>query len=284
MTNEQRDSAIAGFKSGYYRAAVNNNVLTTGFDFPEIDLIVMLRPTASTVLWVQMLGRGTRPARGKQDCLVLDFAGNTRKLGPINDPVIPRRKGAGGGTAPVKECPACATWNHASARRCIHCLFEFPIAVKIQETASTQELIRGEVPVVEICAVNHISTIWHQKHGKTPTVKVRYVCGLSTFTEYVCFEHTNYAGVRARHWWKQRALGKEYPFNCDDAILRFEELQRPTHIKVWLNKEYPEILAYCFDGTAFGTLPVPQHIAAPTYTPPAPVQRPVAIDDDEIPF
>ena len=62
----------------------------------------------STVLWVQMLGRGTRPVypvgydsetieqrieaikvSGKLDCLVLDYAGNTRRLGPINDPVIP---------------------------------------------------------------------------------------------------------------------------------------------------------------------------------------------------
>lgn len=40
---------------------VNNNVLTTGFDDPEIDLIAVLRHTASSPLWVQMLGRGTRP-------------------------------------------------------------------------------------------------------------------------------------------------------------------------------------------------------------------------------
>jgi len=69
---------------------VNVGVLTTGFDFPEIDLIIMLRPTNSPVLWVQMLGRGTRPADGKENCMVLDFAGNTPRLGPINDPMIPK--------------------------------------------------------------------------------------------------------------------------------------------------------------------------------------------------
>lgn len=116
MSDGERDQRLADYKAGKYRAMVNNGILTTGFDFPAIDLIVMLRPTQSPGLWVQMLGRGTRPlyAPGfdlettegrlaaiinspKRNCLVLDFAGNTRRLGPINDPVIPKRKGKGGG-------------------------------------------------------------------------------------------------------------------------------------------------------------------------------------------
>src|SRR5512140_3338529 len=61
MSDGERDQNIADFVAGRYRAMVNNGILTTGFDFPEIDLIVMLRPTQSPGLWVQMLGRGTRP-------------------------------------------------------------------------------------------------------------------------------------------------------------------------------------------------------------------------------
>src|SRR3546814_11819379 len=59
-----RDQTIEDFKSGKIRALVNNNVLTTGFDFPGIDFIIILRATGSVVLWVQMLGRGTRPVYG----------------------------------------------------------------------------------------------------------------------------------------------------------------------------------------------------------------------------
>lgn len=111
LTKDERTERLAGLKSGKYRAAVNNNILTTGFDLPSIDLIAVIRPTNSPGLWVQMLGRGTRPvyapgfdlwstagrlaaieAGSKQDCLVLDFAGNTRRLGPINDPVLPRKR------------------------------------------------------------------------------------------------------------------------------------------------------------------------------------------------
>ena len=104
MPSKQRDENIAAFKRGEVRAAVNNNVLTTGFDYPAIDLIVVLRPTQSPGLWVQMMGRGTRPFPGKINCKVLDFANNTKRLGPINDPVIPKSKGGGTGEAPVKEC------------------------------------------------------------------------------------------------------------------------------------------------------------------------------------
>ena len=65
-------------------------VLTTGFNAPAVDLIAMLRPTKSAGLYVQMAGRGTRLAPGKQNCLVLDFAGNVSRHGPI-DLVEPRK-------------------------------------------------------------------------------------------------------------------------------------------------------------------------------------------------
>ena len=118
-----RDADLDAFLAGQVRHCVNFGVLTTGFDFPALDCIVMMRPTKSPGLWVQMLGRGTRPdyADGfdlatlegrllaivnsdKQDCLVLDFAYNTANLGPINDPQLPKPKKKGGGDPPIKTC------------------------------------------------------------------------------------------------------------------------------------------------------------------------------------
>src|SRR5258708_31889879 len=80
----ERADSIAMFKAGMVRCLVNVNVLTTGFDAPRIDLLAMLRPTLSTGLYVQMVGRGTRKADGKVNCLVLDFAGNCRRHGPVD--------------------------------------------------------------------------------------------------------------------------------------------------------------------------------------------------------
>jgi len=102
-----RDWELTKFRSGEYRCMVNVNVLTTGLDIPNIDLIAMLRPTQSPVLHIQTLGRGMRISDGKDHCLVLDFAGNLQRLGPINDVSIrqrPKRKGMPGPSR-MKECP-----------------------------------------------------------------------------------------------------------------------------------------------------------------------------------
>ena len=271
MSKETRDRAIAGFKAGDYRVAVNNNVLTTGFDFPGIDCIAGLRPTASTVLWVQMLGRGTRPvyaegfdldtvegrlaaiANGpKQNCLVLDFAGNTRRLGPINDPVIPRKKGQKGGEAPVKLCGVCGTYNHATVKHCVHCGTEFTFQVKFKATAASDELLRGDAPVVELFKVDHITYLQHEKAGRPPMVRVTYYCGLRSFSEYVCVEHEGFAQRKARHWWRERTA-IPFPSTTAEALELAPRLKTATHLQVWVNKQYPEIMSHCFDGTAFGT-------------------------------
>ena len=288
MGDAQRDQAIIDFKAGKYRFAVNNNVLTTGFDFPGIDCIVVLRPTASTVLWVQMLGRGTRPMNGKANCLVLDFAGNTRRLGPINDPVIPRKKGdKAGGEAPVKLCGSCATYNHASVTHCCYCGAEFSFQVKIKQTSSTDEVLRGESPVVEVFKVDHITYSQHEKAGRPPMVKVTYYCGLRSFKEFVCVQHDGFAQRKARQWWRERSEGV-MPTTTAGALELVDSVRTATHLRVWVNKQYPEILGHCFDGTAFGTTSeVTEAPSTDTRAPvanTAPVQVAVELEDDDIPF
>jgi DNA repair protein RadD len=249
-TNEQRDRYIKDFKFGKLRCLVNNNILTTGFDHPPIDLIVMLRPTTSPGLWVQMLGRGTRPCEGKNDCLVLDFAGNTMSLGPINDPRIPKAKGKAKGVAPAKLCLACNTYNHTKATHCIKCGNEFTFEVKIQDTASTQPLMVEEIPVTEMFDVTRV--IYNKQEGnenKKPMIKVTYMCGVRQFVEWVCLDHSGYPKHKANNWWRTRhgytpPEPDEFGTATDKAMNKINELLTPTRIKVWLNKKYPEILSY----------------------------------------
>lgn len=288
MGDAQRDQAILDFKAGKYRAAVNNNVLTTGFDFPAIDLIVVLRPTASTVLWVQMLGRGTRPFQcdeyKKENCLVLDFAGNTRRLGPINDPVIPRKKGdKAGGEAPVKLCGSCATYNHASVTHCAYCGAEFTFQVKIKQTAASDELLRGEAPLVEVFKVDHITYSTHEKAGRPPMMKVTYYCGLRSFSEYVCIQHDGFAQRKARQWWRERSSAP-FPESTEAALTMTSSLTAATHLRIWVNKQYPEILTHCFDGTAFGQQEASAPPTVDTAAQAARVAPSFADMDDDIPF
>lgn len=269
MTSKQRDVNIADFKKGEFMALVNNGVLTTGFDHPPIDLIMMLRPTASPGLWVQMLGRGTRPLYavgfdlsttegrlraiemgGKLNCLVMDFGGNSHRLGPINDPVIPRKKGKGKGSAPIKICEKCNTYIHASLKECPHCGNQFLFETKLKQSAGTNELIKADIPVIEEFKIDHITYSLHNKVGVSPMIKVAYFSGLRKFNEYVCIEHSNYAGRKAKTWWKERT-NELYPQTTEIALSVIEKISVATSIRVWINKKYPEIMAYCFDGTHF---------------------------------
>ncbi len=245
MPGELRDERIRAFKAGGLRCITNNNVLTTGFDDPEIDMIPMLRPTMSPGLWVQMLGRGTRPspATGKANCLVMDFAGNTRRLGPINDPIIPKKKGEAQGDAPVKICETCGTYNHASVRFCISCGAEFHFQNKIVKTADTQELIKGDFPLFELFDVDRVIYTRYEKAGSPPSIRVSYFCGLRMFNEWLLLQHPGFAGKKARDWWRQRHHS-EPPPTTDEAMNWVNDCRAPKQIRVWVNKKYPEVMSY----------------------------------------
>jgi DNA repair protein RadD len=253
MGDGARDAAIEVFKGGKYRCVVNNRVLTTGFDYPAIDLIADLNPTMSTGLHVQKYGRGTRPSpeTGKTNCLGLDFAGNVPRLGPINDPVIPRPKNASGtpGTPPIKICDQCGTYNHASARFCESCLWEFPIGVAITRTAGTDELLRVDMPIIEWFQVQRVVYSAFKSQAGDNYLKATYVVAGSKkpYMELLGLEKGGYAAKRARDWWKKRMNVDEAPPSVGEALKWTTELMQPRKIQVHTNKQpYPEIVAVEF--------------------------------------
>jgi DNA repair protein RadD len=241
---EYNDGAIKAFRNGSLRAISNYGKLTTGFDHAGIDLIIMLRPTMSIPLWVQMLGRGTRPNKetGKSNCMVLDFARNVPRLGPINDPVIPNKKSNTPGDIPVKICEACGTYNHTKVRYCTNCGNEFSFAVKIVAKAGTEEIIRSDLPVVEYFDVDHAIYVRKSKEGKAPYIMVSYFSGLRKFSEFVFPESAKYGKHLFHQWWMQRHKS-EPPKTTDEALKFVSELRCPKRIRVWCNKKYPEVLS-----------------------------------------
>lgn len=246
---DDRDAIIAAFKRGEIRALASMGVLTTGFNAPAVDLIALLRPTKSAGLYVQMVGRGTRLAQGKENCLVLDFAGNVRRHGPI-DLVRPKRPGEnGGGQAPTKVCPTCESILALSATECPDCGYEFPAReVKIAPTAATLPVLSPKAP--QWLQVSGVSYNRHDKRGGQPSLKVTYSCGLTTYSEWVCFEHQGYARQRAADWWRKRAPGLPVPLSVDEAIARASRLTRPNEISVRPSGRYFEISGYRFETCA----------------------------------
>lgn len=82
---EEREYILQKFKAGVLKAVYNVGVLTVGFDFPELDTVIIARPTMSLALYMQMIGRGIRKAEGKDDCAVVDMCGNYRRFGKLED-------------------------------------------------------------------------------------------------------------------------------------------------------------------------------------------------------
>lgn len=197
-----RDRIIEEYKRGEIRALTNANVLTTGFDYPGIDLIALCRPTLSPGLYVQMVGRGMRIADGKENCLVLDFAGVVEQHGPITNVAIPRKAGSGTEQmAPVKECPQCRGLVHASLRICEQCGFEFP------KPPPSEDLYRrtdAEVFENTILTLEVGYWVWSEHTGKKSgknMIKITYYgTALSdkSITEYLVVWHDGYAGQKAR--------------------------------------------------------------------------------------
>lgn len=273
---------IEAFKHGDYRAAVSMNKLTTGVDVPQIDLMGILRFTKSSALWVQMLGRGTRVAyasgfdlttmEGRHaaiaagpkpaGCRVCDFAHNTERLGPVNNPVVSSPKGPGkrkGQGAPVRVCPACAEYVHASKPACPACGHKFGLVVRIDGTSSDAEVMTREAqpdPVVGLFKVERVTYHRHKRRNsdKPPSLRVSYYTegDLPTkFEEWICLEHAGNPRYRAEDWWRDRLPSQwadaPLPESIDQALKWAGHLLIPSHVKVWTNTQRPKVMGYVYE-------------------------------------
>jgi DNA repair protein RadD len=243
---KEREQIIADFKAGKLRALTNANVLTTGFDYPDIDLIAMLRPTMSAGLYVQMAGRGMRLKSHTDHCMVLDFAGVVATHGPITAVQPPKKPKPGQeGEAPVKLCPNCHELVHPSVRECPSCGFEFPFAQKKLELRhdDIMGLDGNEMKVTDWRWRKHIS----RASGKE-MLAVSYYGGLSDppITEYFPVTHEGYAGEKAR----QSVFKISRSGGFDGSGLYIENLDEMSDL-MNMYAESPHTIKYEKDGKFF---------------------------------
>ena len=81
---KERERILEMFKVGEIPVVANVGVLTTGFDYPELDTVVMARPTMSLAMYYQIVGRCIRPYKGKTAWFV-DLCGNINRFGEVSD-------------------------------------------------------------------------------------------------------------------------------------------------------------------------------------------------------
>ena len=142
---EARGQVMADFIASKNGVLVNCGIATTGFDCPDIEVVVVNRATQSVALWLQMVGRGSRPAPGKSEFTILDFGENVHRLGFWQEPRDWSKAFEGTdkkrtGVAPVKDCPCCGAVLYASARFCEFCGETFATESKPVSEGVLQEM------------------------------------------------------------------------------------------------------------------------------------------------
>jgi DNA repair protein RadD len=246
---KERERILSDFKAGRLRALTNANVLTTGFDYPDIDVVVMMRPTMSASLYVQMAGRGMRVKSHTDHCLVLDFAGVVEMHGPITNVHPPKKSaGDGEGEAPVKVCDACGELVHISAMTCPACGAAFPEPVKKAMVLRNDDIMGLEGKELEVSA-----WAWREHTSKASgkqLLAVTYYGGLSDapITEYLPILHEGYAG--------QRAMGQLVSM-ANSASIAPGGLNVQTMIEMVQNLNNampPKLIEYRKDGKFFRVL------------------------------
>lgn len=285
LSSADRADRLEQFRGGALRVLTSVDVLTTGYDEPSIDCIVMLRPTKSTGLYVQMVGRGFRLHPNKTDTLVLDFAENVARHGPVDAIEVREKPPTEGGAAPTKTCPGCREIMYASLRVCPACGHAFPApeAPPILPSASLSPILTSEAKPVTWHDVTSVEYFFHQRdESKTPTLRVEYMHGFRRVaSEWVCLAHDGFARRKAERWWDARSP-EPAPVKIDAALELVSDLLIPTAVATQPDGQYTRVVEYRFTPKSSG-LPracwTCEHGATEGYcakwdaAPPADVQR-----------
>lgn len=251
--DDERDQTLAEFKAGGLKYLVNVNVLTMGFDAPNIDCVAMVRPTLSPGLYYQMVGRGFRLCPGKENCLVLDFGGNVLRHGPVDAIRIQKADDGGNGDAPAKQCPECRSLIAAGYAVCPDCGYVFPVRERRTHdaTASTEGILSGQVTTTDY-EVRDIRYAVHHKRGAPDdaprTLRVEYRIGFRQYqSEWICFEHSGWARHKAESWWRRRS-NAPVPQSAEEAaaLANVGALceTRSITVRSMVGEEYDRIVGY----------------------------------------
>jgi DNA repair protein RadD len=242
----ERERIIEAFRAGQITALINVMVAAVGFNVPQIDLLAMLRPTLSTGLYVQMIGRGTRKAEGKRDCLILDFAGNVMRHGPVDCVDVNNVKTKSDtrvepGAVRARECPDCHELNAVNALVCTSCGYEWPRPepkAKHATQADAVPVLSGHTAWTQ---VDDVSFHLHQKYNDPlapPCLRVEYLCGFSPFAEYISLERAGYARTCAEKWWFAMGGQAPVPATVLEALGRRGEIDEPVEIAIVRNGKF----------------------------------------------
>jgi len=146
MGDGERQAIVAALAEGDLDVMVSVDLVSEGFDVPSCGAAILLRPTQSTTLFLQQVGRSLRPAPGKTCAFILDHAGNVARHGLPQEPrdwTLDGRQIREHGPA-VKQCPECFAMVPSAALVCDECGYHWPVPGQ-GDNARVVEQVGGEL-------------------------------------------------------------------------------------------------------------------------------------------
>lgn len=146
LSANDRRNILAAFRAGTIQILTSCELVSEGFDLPDIEVGILLRPTRSLSKWLQMVGRTLRACEGKRRALILDHAGNTYQFGLPTDGREWNLRGqprtASGNRnnqiPSLRICPACFAANGPGAAQCNDCGAPFVSKQKLSSVVEGQ--------------------------------------------------------------------------------------------------------------------------------------------------
>jgi superfamily II DNA or RNA helicase len=150
MPSKKREEVLAWFKNSANGILCNCDLMTTGYDEPTIEVVILYRATTSLPLFMQMVGRGSRVTETKNKFWILDFGNNVNHHGlweAFKPWSLKKKRKREGGVQPMKLCPQCQAMLAVFTKSCPGCGYEFQVKEEQQkkETVHLQLLTPGQI-------------------------------------------------------------------------------------------------------------------------------------------
>ena len=283
----EREINMQSWLSGKTRICTSVNILTEGIDIPQLDCLAMARPTLSSTLFLQAVGRLLRLYPGKDYGFLLDLTDNTARFGTDLDNVkvaIPQSvKSAIEKDRLSKICPSCEREVFVSFRTCPHCKFEWPVEeiIEANQVPDLKEVSFKKADPVWMGVIDMRLNMHESKKSK------KYLGKVSFYTDnyyakpiimWFCMPdfYSGYAVEAARKKWEMLMPSEALPETVDDFVKY--QVPMPEAILVDITQEWPEVLDVRYDTPDF-------FVDKPFMDGQTPLEALNSVfDDDPIPF
>ena len=253
LSSLERQSNMAAWESGKKPIMTSVNILTEGFDMPVLDCLVFARPTLSSTLYLQAVGRVLRTHDEKDHGLLVDLTDNTARFGTDLDNVkvsVPKAVEAQEKKekAMFKLCPQCECEVHIALRECSECGFQWPEqeCIIAEALPDMEEVVFIKSPPEWVDVEEFEGSIHTSKKSEKQLGRIQFFFKeteykLSQVSMWLCFpdNYSGFAVEKSKEKWSQISPDP-FPETVDGFFAA--RLYQPDKILIDRNGKYPELI------------------------------------------